>query len=177
VRTPAISSEARIAGHRLAEGELPGPSDGKRKILSIDPGTTTGFALYTESAITEKWNWTVWELPYSPNLILEIIEREYPSQIVAESYTLGNFKSKEIDGIKVLGIVDLIKDRNPSIKYHEQPSQHGRAITDTFVKAHGLWAVGMKDANSATRHLLHFLIHQLGQKHWLNVLRASERVI
>jgi len=142
------------------------PFNERFSILAIDPGTTTGFVLC--KCLPERLTIYAWETVYSPKDIMQDLNNVAASLCIIEHYIPRNPKSTEIDAIKVIGIVELWAQDNTDIVF--QIPQFQVQISNELIHANSLWVKGQRNARSAMKHLLWYLIHKKNQTEWLEVM-------
>lgn len=154
-------------------------------LLAIDPGPTTGFALYTQSGSVQT-NWTVWqdELPEKhPHIDLWIKLHT----IVFDTLIVENFEYRKEDAQKrnkidlaaaqYVGVVNLFAQANPHITFVvQQGSQVGKTAfwSDDNKKVKKLGLYNPKAAPhgmDALRHVLYYLSFTLGEEQWFTKLK------
>lgn len=139
-----------------------------RSILGLDPGETTGVAIFTaDVADTTDFKIRLMQLETKDvgqgYLELEgLVEEERPDHIRAEEYRVYSWKADShsnqilhtpqlIGAIKVLSLLH-------GIPLSFKMAQHAKAFwNDDNLKACGLYSPGQKHARDALRHLLFYL--------------------
>jgi hypothetical protein len=137
------------------------------KILSLDPGGTTGWALYNsevpelESMFKcgqigpEQHHEALWSL-----LVARTVDL-----IVCESFQYRNGLDKaELISCEYIGIVMLFKAKHPHIRVVFQTAAQGKVTKTSFVKERhleklGLYVPRMKHAMDGYGHLLFYAIN------------------
>lgn len=154
-----------------------------RRLLCLDPGETTGWALFVDGKLTE-WgqadtfhkdtkciNWAA---------CMKLMEEQDPTTVICENYRVYEHKLdrhsySEVPTLRIIGGFELLcfqglpkwesDDPTPgdliwtSIPiFYQMASQAKGFITDEKLKAWGLWKEGMKHSRDAIRHGLYYLI-------------------
>ena len=165
------------------------------KILSFDPGGTTGWAYH------ELYNGELTGLPMieggqiGPHEhhgeLWELIYRRNPDLIVYEQFDYRLKKDKEtgleVPGISLIsneyiGIIKLWGQKMPKCKLHNQSSSYGGAggksrkafWTDEKLKVIGAHTPGNQHRNDATRHMLMYITEGILQrKDYLHMFKPA----
>lgn len=156
------------------------------RIVALDPGGTTGVAIYTHSADTASGafhNERIVRKQLGPDRhhveLWKLLTSENPDVIVCESFEFRQFDKKDRHNIvlvskEYIGIVELYcamtgKEHKP------QTASVGKAFwSDDKIKRLGLWVPGNPHSMDATRHLLHYLTFEMNLKLFLTLLRDTE---
>lgn len=167
--------------------------DGTFTAIALDPGGTTGIVKYTCEAIynplTSKWEYSRRELhfdqlgPQAHHFRLMYwlqLQRVHGMHVVCESFQDRDL-DKELISVEYIGVVkafaqetrnmDAFKD-DPFITW--QTAAKGKGFwTDEKLKAVNCYTKQGKHARDATRHLLHYLVFELGDQFWLHQLHRA----
>ncbi len=127
------------------------------RIAAIDPGKTTGFALWDERPGTLNEYGEVGKTPE----LLAILGRFKPDVLVVEAYRLYPWRAKEqlwgdMPSPQVIGALKAWAELN-KVRYVEQSASIKRIMSDDVLKRAGYWFRGKEHARDAARHLLYYL--------------------
>lgn len=130
-------------------------------ILGLDPGNTTGWALFEGAELVECGQL---HLPKTASIVdLLYSFSETPKQFVVEEYRIYPNRAKQHIGNdlftpRIIGAVEAFAYMN-NIPVDFQPASLGKShFTDSRLKALGLYQKGQRHANDAIRHVAHWLI-------------------
>src|ERR1041385_2135596 len=134
------------------------------RVLGIDPGMTTGYALYND--FTNKYSF--WQLDSrSHRATMSFLDGLSPDEIVYEDFKhRPNLMKAELFSVEVIGIIKLYDERREDcdpIVGKFLPTQAKAFWTDEKIKKVGLWQPGQKHAMDALRVLLTYLGHRDAQ--------------
>jgi hypothetical protein len=126
------------------------------KILGIDPGVTTGFALYDSS--TEKFV-TLQVDTTRMSAVQHTLVGTQPDQLVYEDFKhRPNLMKAELHSLKVIGVIELYAEvRLVPVKAKYLPGYAKKFWTDDKLKKLDLYVKGQPHAMDAMRALLCFL--------------------
>jgi hypothetical protein len=162
--------------------------------LGLDPGGTTGFALYQAEVIRNpdgrlEWFNEGWQIGHmgpgehhktlydslglwqTPNFIIVCESFEYrrnPRDSQRDNIVL--------DSKEYIGVVKLFEQErmqaHPGQRVVFQTAAMGKGFwTDDKLRKVGHYAVNMKHANDAMRHVLHYMVFKLDRKDLLELLK------
>ena len=137
-------------------------------VIALDPGITTGVALYT--------NWPKkyiktdqLKLPHEG--FFDYLVQNKPTEIVYESFIYQRRNKVVLYPVEVIGVIKLYAQTYDIPLYVQSASQAKGFITDEKIKALGLWTKGYPHGMDALRHLLYHEIVTKGETRWLDKLR------
>ena len=148
------------------------------KIMSFDPGLTTGVAVLThpddirlfeihvplsEHQCREKHLYRVWE---------HLMDWERPDEVVYEDFTYQHRTTVELFPVQVIGVINLYGQITRVPIFSETASAAKRFWTDYKLKAIGRWVPGKDHAMDALRHLLYHEAIRKKNQRWLEGLRS-----
>lgn len=146
------------------------------RILALDPGGTTGWAIYQHGMDWDRGQLT----GQHHDDLWQLIDTYYPDTLVYERFLYQRREvtkgvSLVLDSLEYIGVAKLWIQRNPKGRrlVEQTPHQGKHLWTDDKVKALGLWLPGLPHAMDATRHLLYFLAITQGESSWLEKLKNS----
>ena len=139
------------------------------KIIGLDPGGTTGTALYDlrhdswerRQIVGEHHNEALWKY-----LVLV-----HPDIVVCESFIYQQRTKVDLRAVEYIGVARLYCQIN-SMSLIEQPPAMKAFWDDDKLKAINLWVPGSPHACDATRHVLQFLTFKRGMKQWIQLLKG-----
>lgn len=153
------------------------------KILALDPGGTTGWAVYHEEAVPpsnvspgkyEPWKHQCGQIGPGDHHeeLFSLMEAVDPSIVVCEMFeyrqrSAGSIRMKiDLVSREYIGVVKLYRDAS-GCELVMQPSSicNGpRLVTDEFIKALGLWKASQRHAMDAREHLIHYMVTKMNRK-------------
>lgn len=150
------------------------------KILSLDPGGTTGWAIYDNSVpegVHRMWCGEIGPQEHHDELFDFMHEQYYgpkednphdmriPLYVICESFQYRNNLDKaELISCEYIGIVKYFQRQVADCKLYFQTAGQGKITPTSFVKLKhleklGLFEKGKKHAMDAYGHLLYYAIH------------------
>lgn len=170
--------------------------DGHVSITALDPGGTTGVAMYDADLIFnaddkaewfhEKWDTLQLTEPDHHKTLKNLLERRNVANtiIVCESFQNRrpvDAPAVELISCEYIGVVKLLVQERPSIQVIWQTpgkvippknrNTFGGFWTDDKLKQVRKWSPGRKHANDAMRHLLQYMAFTMGRRDLLEPLR------
>ena len=129
------------------------------KILAIDPGGTTGFALYSVGVVTadqlgpDEHHWR----------LERRLDNLRPSVLIYERFEHRNAPFAKLISNEYIGVIKCWAQKNPEVKLVAQGSSQAKHwATDNKLAALGLLLKPLtknRNANDATRHFVYFVCH------------------
>lgn len=144
------------------------------KILSFDPGGTTGWAKYNDEVAEAVPRWTCGQLgPYPHHEELyEFLHKECPDIVVCESFEYRNDLPKaELISCEYIGIIKLyaaleriklpvvFQTAGAGKVRSDLPGRKGSFVQRRHLEKLSLWSPGNKHAMDGYGHLLYYVIH------------------
>lgn len=132
------------------------------KIIGIDPGLTTGFAMYdTSTGLFEAKEYERAVLYRRLDRLVWLGSHNESSRptIVIESFTINAKtakKSQQPDALRVIGAVDYLRQTG-GILIQFSPTTRKAFATDAKLKKLGWFSGGRGHADDAARHVLAYL--------------------
>ena len=129
-------------------------------VLGLDPGNTTGWALFKGSELVDCGQLP---LPKTASIIDLLYSFDTLNQLVVEEYRIYPNRAKQHIGQdlftpRIIGAIEAFSHIS-NIPMHTQPASLGKShFTDQRLKALHLYRKGMRHANDAIRHVAHWLI-------------------
>jgi len=149
------------------------------KVLSLDPGITTGIVIYND----EVDNYPPWSFKYDQieddrNLwcIWDILSTVRPEVIVYEKFTYQIRDKVELHPVQVIGVIRLYAEQFKVPIFGQFASLvigPKGFWNDKKIKQIGLWKPGMKHAMDALRHYLYWSTFTDKSQRWINELRTK----
>lgn len=148
------------------------------KVLALDPGGTTGWAMYSCEEIVEPFNstsefynekWVAGQLDRPGHheqlyTLLELMHAD-PFHVVTESF---EFRQRARNGLvlislEYIGVAELFCQQRQLQLKRQTASMAKGFVTDDKIKNMELWKSGQPHAMDATRHLLYYLVNKCGR--------------
>jgi hypothetical protein len=143
------------------------------RLLALDPGETTGYAVFQGQPETG-YDWLAidqiktWPEHDAYSNIWMLLQSEKPSLVVNESYRIYDWKSddhkwSQVNTVQVIGCIWTLCFHYEIQRAGEQSAQNAKGFwTDERLKEFGLYFPAIRHGRDATRHALHYLC--FGQK-------------
>ncbi len=139
--------------------------------LCLDPGETTGFAIFNKQHLVREGHLRTVEdgkiLWYEIHDLISVTEPF--DQIVCEDYRVYQHKLDRhsfspVLTLRLIGGIDHLAWKNHIPIHYQMAAQAKGFVTDDKLKNWGFWKDGMKHARDAIRHGCYFLLfHKRGQ--------------
>lgn len=137
------------------------------KVLALDPGETTGWAMFESTAEDAKLlcqgQIKTWPMIIAVDNLTKMIEEHKPDFIVHEMYAVYEWKSQDhswsqIPTVRVIGCIETLSIQQ-HISYSSQTAQVAKNFcTDEKLKTWDFYEKGMRHARDAVRHGTYFLL-------------------
>jgi hypothetical protein len=145
--------------------ELEGRAPIEGCVLALDPGGTTGGALYYGDKIfwfQTKDMLTLW------NILTKIVK---PTTLVFEKFIPEVGTPWDTTALEVQGIVKLWQAQGGHVIWQYRSVVGAQSpITDNVLRHHSLWVAGAQHARDAIKHILKYLVDH-GEVNWLQHLK------
>ena len=134
-------------------------------IMGIDPGETTGVAVFLEDNLINASQLPTCDLSLnSINLILDYIKEHKPHLILLEDYFIYATKSdyhkgNQLHTAKLIGMIITLCHFN-EIPFILQLASKGKQIKDVHLKEWDFYSKGKKHSRDAMRHVLFYIVHR-----------------
>lgn len=139
-----------------------------KTLLALDPGETTGAAVYTDGILTGYDQLDTKDINKSTDIILKAIQEIKPNIVVYEDYKVYGWKADShswaaLHTPQLIGTIQTLCHiyRIPVFSQMAQEAKH--FCTDKKLKYWDYWAPGMKHARDAIRHGAYFLLFNLAK--------------
>ncbi len=139
------------------------------KILSLDPGITTGIATLDFSDAVHAD-----QVKCDHRAFFDFLVGYDPDSIIFERFVYQRRDKVELWPVEVIGIIRLYSEQFEVPLYAQTPSQAKNLWTDDKLKKLKLWQPGLGHGMDAVRHLLYHLVVTKGDRSWLENLRPEE---
>jgi len=146
-----------------------------QRLLCLDPGETTGWALFENGLLTKCDQEKTVD---TDKLIWHNLEKLFyahkPTQVVCEDYRIYAHKlerhsNSQVMTLRLIGGIDLLCENNDAMRdagfgwfsipiHYQMAAQAKGFITDDRLKDWGMWQEGMKHSRDAIRHGLYYLV-------------------
>ena len=129
------------------------------KVVSLDPGTTTGVAIYDG----KRDDWDRYQLGPKEHhdQLYDVLESVKPLYVVCETFTFQPRTKVVLDSVEYIGVMKLWCQHNDRRPTMQTPAQGKAFWGESKLRAVGLWLANQPHAMDATRHLLYWwMSHQ-----------------
>lgn len=144
--------------------------DSIRRVIALDPGGTTGWAVWSTPDIIGKNSpeFLVGEIGPEEhhNALFQHLEElhTHNTVVVCESFEFR--QNRQRDNINLMsreyiGIVKLFGQQRRCPVVFQTAGLAKTFVTDPKLKAMGLWWTGQRHARDATRHLVYFMVNAM----------------
>ena len=144
-------------------------------VLALDPGVTTGWALWKSSYNqdrVDRGQFTGNHVDFV-NMLDDFHPSNAPFLIVYERFLYQRRDKVNLYPVEVIGIIKYYCTLYDVPVWEQSPSQAKNLWSDDKLKRMNLWIPGQGHAMDATRHLLYHLVVTRGDKSWLESLRPT----
>ena len=156
----ALPPFQEIVGHTLG---LKGMSIQTKRVLAIDPGETTGYALFDGVDLDRLGQVSTGHVDTSVIPLRKLFENVEPDIVVVEEYRVYAWRAKQhswssLHTPRLIGCIETL------CEIHRKPiAMQGAGIVKQFVtndklKDWGFYIKGQPHARDATRHACYFII-------------------
>lgn len=139
------------------------------RILAIDPGITTGYALYNGP----QYDFVSWQGKDDEYDVFNYLRNFDPDVIVCESFLFRQAKTKvELFPVQLIGVVNLYGRISNSKIVLQTPAQAKGFVQDRHLKKLNYWNNKFTNhPNDAARHLVYYLVSVLKDSNILEAFR------
>jgi hypothetical protein len=140
------------------------------RVLALDPGETTGWALFAEGLLVECGQWDTMNPADLADDVVEVWNLYTGLEhLVYEEYRIRGNRAKEHVGSEVLTIqhIGAVKVVSSELGLPLTKQTAGMAkgfATDTKLRRWGLWQTGLRHSNDAIRHQVYYHLFNAGRK-------------
>jgi hypothetical protein len=140
-----------------------------QRTLGVDPGETTGFALFNKLDIAEIWQENTssieWGVDKYHKLIHDLSQEVGRDQlaVIVEDYRVYSWKAKDHSWAplltpRLIGVLECLC-RQYNVRIRKQSAQQGKAfMTDDRLRQWGFYRLGLTHGRDAARHAARFLL-------------------
>lgn len=132
------------------------------RLLSLDPGHTTGWCLYEDGKLTASGHAAT--LAEGWTCIDSLFRDIQPTMVVYENYRvyahkLERHSNSEVYTVRLIGVIEYLSEIVHQVPHYNQMAQQAKGfMTDDKLKRWGMYQVGFKHARDAIRHGAYFLL-------------------
>lgn len=129
------------------------------RLLSIDPGGTTGLCIAYKHA-TDTIRVMPWQERITHGGLFELLAASDLTDVVYETfeYRRGTRGNVNLEAKELIGVIKLWQQTNTHVNVYAQSPMTGKAFySNDMLKKHGVYLRGRVHAMDATRHALHWL--------------------
>lgn len=137
------------------------------KVLSFDPGGTTGFVVGTIDEDAGELSVSADQAVWTHSMLYAQLCMAFPDKIICESFEYRNRARKglELVSCEYIGVIKLYSQSH-NCELIMQTAAYGKGYyTDKHLKDEGLYREGMPHGMDALRHLLHWFTFGPGYKY------------
>lgn len=140
------------------------------KVLALDPGRTTGYAMGDISE-TGKMLIVTGEAVWDHHALMAQLEWYKPHVIIYERFDFRRSPKYQRDRVdlfprELIGVVELYAESTNDIRLDTQSASQAKGyFSDRKLKDDGVYRVSKPHANDAARHLLHWYTFGPGYKY------------
>lgn len=144
---------------------LDGREDSEDYLLALDPGGTTGGALYMGNKI-------FWFETQDILTLWNVLSKYRYKSLIFEKFVPEVNRAWETSALEVQGIAKLWKAQGGHLIWQYRHQIKTDLLSDDLLKYHRLWVQGAQHARDAIKHILLYLIDH-GDTSWLDHLKPS----
>ena len=140
------------------------------RVLALDPGETTGWALFAEGLLVECGQWDTMNPADLADDVAEVYNRYGGlDHLVYEEYRIRGNKAQEHIGSEVLTIQHIgavkVVAAELDVRLTKQTAGMAKGFaTDPKLRRWGLWQTGLRHSNDAVRHQVYYHLFNAGRK-------------
>lgn len=120
------------------------------RILALDPGKTTGFALWQPSSVQ------CWQAVLTHDEFIQSLNEIWPDIIVCESFVHTHRDAVDYTPVEFISLTKWFVERKPVDLVFQTPSFGKGYFNDEKLKKLGIYKRGAGHAMDALRHLFQF---------------------
>lgn len=142
--------------------------DPQLRVLALDPGETTGVALFSGPNLLRVQQVSYPTLHGCFSQLRQITLDESPNVVVMENYKIYNWKAKdhswsELFTPRLIGALECLCEDIP-VKLVKQMAQIGKGFcTDDKLKLWGLYEKGQRHSRDAMRHACYYYLFEVAK--------------
>jgi len=134
----------------------------KELVLAIDPGVTTGFALFQFPHLRGHAQFRSTLVPSAARRVRLVIDKYQPQHIVVEEYVIYPWMVRQqswssLHTVRLIGAIELIA-ADLKLPLTKQQALKAKNIKDKSLKQWNLYKPGKPHANDAIRHAVAYTL-------------------
>jgi hypothetical protein len=133
------------------------------RLLSFDPGGTTGIALFHSIQLAEALQLSTDDQAKALKVLTALFARTRPTEVVMEDYRVYASKMEQHVGSslstpRLIGLIETLCLQQ-GIPYHKQPASTSKQfVTDEKLKDWNFYKTGVRHARDAIRHGCYYIL-------------------
>mgnify|MGYP003812934245 CR=1 FL=1 len=133
-----------------------------KRLLCLDPGETTGWAVFEDAKLTASGQATTAASGWHE--IDRLFSDIQPTMVVYENYRvyahkLERHSNSEVYTLRLVGVIEYLCEVKHGILYYNQMASQAKGfVTDDKLKQWGMYQIGHRHARDAIRHGCYFLL-------------------
>lgn len=127
------------------------------RILAIDPGLTTGFAIFDQQSPMEGF---AWQAKLDHVEFVDELNEQWPNIIVCESFVHTHRTGVDYTPVEMIGLVKWHAQKRGILLVLQTPAYGKAFFSDDKLKKIHAYKAGMPHAMDALRHLHQFMMKQ-----------------
>lgn len=147
--------------HKRVVGYVPIPEP--FCLLALDPGETTGVAVFEGYALRKALQLNTSEMGLGLDRLENLFAEEKPTHVAIENYQVYAWRAQQHIGSnlhtpRVIGMIETLCHMR-KIPYVKQTAQVAKGFaTDSRLQEMGYWLPGLRHARDAIRHGLYYIV-------------------
>jgi hypothetical protein len=143
-------------------------------MIGLDPGGTTGWALY----YPDLGKFTVGQITGddSHRKVGNLLQYNRPAKVIYERFDYrAKQRAADLTPVEIIGVIKLYHQNHPKTELVAQSQLKGKTglWTDDKLKALELYVPGQPHAMDALRQVLYYLTVEQGENYWVNRYRSA----
>ncbi|MNB67157.1 hypothetical protein D3C75_136420 [compost metagenome] len=132
------------------------------RLLSLDPGETTGWSLFEHGKLIEAGQAKTFEGGWQE--IHDLFEYVGATMVIYENYRVYEHKlsrhaNSEVYTLRLVGVIEYLCEIQHKIPHFNQMAHQAKGfVTDEKLKAWNMYKTGQKHARDSIRHGIYFLL-------------------
>lgn len=137
------------------------------KILTLDPGETTGYSIWNSDPLNATMikcgQLKTWPMQEAVKSFTDILQAEQPDLVVFERYNIYEWKTdshswSDVPTLRIIGCLETLCIQLSINIYNQSAQQAKNFCDDEKLQAWNLWIKGQRHARDAIRHGVFFLM-------------------
>ena len=149
------------------------------RVLSIDPGGTTGFC-FAEGNATDGITVKPWQKRVNHTDLYKLLAELDLTDLVYETFEYRNKTRTKVDltAKELIGVIKLWQDLNPHVHVADQSPMQGKSFySNDVLREHGLYVRGRPHAMDATRHMMQWITFGAGFRYVQKVRNPAFTIV